>query len=219
MNTLDTYEVAQSDGKSNVWLSVGSLPTPGADEGRQRMFDRIRAGGAEKIAQLLNLDRSALLSVREFVGAPETTRSVLSGIDANGDGLFSIDEIRNLHTGSELSLADFLDFVSDEMKLDMLSPELSRQIGVELPAVQSEPGYSLLSFDGLRNLTRLYVGKEEDANRLCGLLSESEAAAARGDIAAKAGFIGSYIDEVSAQANLSLTSKSATTLITLARTL
>jgi prepilin-type N-terminal cleavage/methylation domain-containing protein len=199
--------------------SVRSFPTPGADEGRQRMFDRIRAGAAEKIVELLNLDKSALPKVREFVGSPETTRAVLNRLDANGDGELNLEEIRNLDTGSELSLTDFLNFVSDEMKLEMLSPELNRQISVGLPAVQNETGNSLFTFDCLRNLTRQYVGNEEDADRLCGLLRAAEEAVARGDFAAKARFLGSYIDEVSAQTHLSLTSRSATTLITLAQTL
>jgi hypothetical protein len=76
------------------------------------------------------------------------------------------------------------------MKLDRLS---------ELHAVQNEPGNSLITFDCLRDLTREYVGKE-DANRLCGLLRAAEEAAARGDFAAKARFLSSYIDAVSAQA-------------------
>jgi type II secretory pathway pseudopilin PulG len=171
--------------------SVRSFPTPGADEARDQMFKRIRAAGAEKIAELLNQDKTALLSVRDFVESSETTRAVLRGIDANGDGEFSLEEIRNLNTGSELSLAGFLDFVSDEMKLDMLSPELNRQLSVGLPAVQNEPGNSLFTFDSACNLTRQYVGKEEDANRLCGLLRAAEEAWRRGDIAAKDGFLDS----------------------------
>jgi hypothetical protein len=179
--------------------SVRSFPTPGADEARDQVFKRIRAAGAEKIAELLNQDKTALLSVRDFVESPETTRAVLRGIDANGDGEFNLEEIRKLNTGSELSLAGFLDFVSDEMKLDMLSPELNRQLSVGLPAVQNEGGYSLFSFDSACNLTRQYVAGEEDANRLCELLRAAEEAAARGDFAAKAKFLSSYIYEVSAQ--------------------
>lgn len=206
-------------GGMNVVLCDGSVrffPTPGADEGRKRMFDRIRARGAEKMVELINLDRSALLRVREFVGAPETTRAVLNGIDANGDGSLTIAEIRNLNTGSELSIADFMDFVSDEMKLDTLSPEAQNGVPTESLSFNYQ---KIPSFDGLRDLTRLYVGKEEDANRLCELLSQAEAAAARGDLRAKAGFIGSYTDQVSAQTRLALTGKSAMTLITLAGTL
>ena len=105
------------------------------------------------------------------------------------------------------------------LKLDTLSPELKRQFSAGGPLVQNEMGSSLFTFECLRSLTRQYVGQEEGANRLCQLLRAAEEAAARGDIVAKAGFIGSYIDEMSAQSNLSLTGKSATTLITLAQTL
>jgi hypothetical protein len=86
-------------------------------------------------------------------------------------------------------------------KLNILSPEPKRRLNVGLPAVQNEPGNSLFTFDSLRNLTRQYVDKEEDANRLCGLLRAAEEAVARGDFAAKAKFLASYIYEVSAQTN------------------
>jgi hypothetical protein len=85
------------------------------------------------------------------------------------------------------------------LKLDTLNPELNRQFSDGHPEIQDEPGNSHFTFDGLRNLTRQYVGREEDANRLCKLLRAAEEAAARGDFTAKARFLGSYIDEVSAQ--------------------
>lgn len=84
--------------------------------------------------------------------------------------------------------------------LDMLNPEFIRQFSEGIPEAQTEPGNSLVTFDCLRKLTRQYVGKEEDANRLCKLLRSAEEASARGDYAAKARFLDSYIDEVSAQA-------------------
>jgi hypothetical protein len=84
-------------------------------------------------------------------------------------------------------------------KLNILSQEPKRRLSIWLPGVQNEPGDSLFTFDSLRNLTRQYVGKGEDANRLCGLLRAAEEAAARGDFAAKAKFLASYIYEVSAQ--------------------
>ena len=88
------------------------------------------------------------------------------------------------------------------LKLAMLKSELKRRFSVGLPAVQNEPGISLCSFDSLRNMTRQYVDKEVDANRLCELLWAAEEAAARGDFAAKAKFLASYIYEVSAQTHL-----------------
>ena len=88
---------------------------------------------------------------------------------------------------------------NNKFKLDMFNSELKRRLSVGVRAVQNEPGNSLFTFDSLRNLTRQYVGKEEDADRLCELLGAAEEAAARGDFAAKAKFLSSYIDEVSAQ--------------------
>jgi prepilin-type N-terminal cleavage/methylation domain-containing protein/prepilin-type processing-associated H-X9-DG protein len=186
-------------GGMNVVFCDGSVrffPTPGADEGRQRMIDRIRAAGADKIAEFLNLEKTALLSVRGFVESPVTTNEIFRGIDRGGDDKISLEDIRYLKRGSELSLAGFLDFVSDEMKFDMLSPELDRQISVGVPEVQSEPGYSLFTFDSLCNLTRQYVDREVDANRLCELLRGAEEAEARGDTVARDGFLDSYVADV-----------------------
>jgi prepilin-type N-terminal cleavage/methylation domain-containing protein len=219
-STLETEptEAGVTGGISFVFCdgSVRSFPTPGAVEGRDGLLRRIRAKGAEKIAELLKLDESALLKAPGFVGAPETTRAVLSGIDANVDGKLSLEEILNPNTGSELSLDDFKSALSDEMKLGALSPKLRGEISVGLPAVQRGSGKAPFSFDYLCDLTRLYVGKEEDANRLCELLRSAEAAAARGDSAAKAGFLDSYITEVSALTQQSLTRKKASALLMLA---
>jgi prepilin-type processing-associated H-X9-DG protein len=207
-------------GGMNVVFCDGSVrffPTPGADEGRQRMFDRIRAAGAEKIAELLNQDKTALLSVRDFVESPVTTNAVLRGIDTDSNEKFNLSEIRNLNRGSELSLAGFLDFVSNEMKLGMLSTELDRQISVGLPEVQSELGYSLFTFDSLCNLTRLYVDREVDSNRLCELLRAAEEAEARGDTVAKDGFLDSYVADVERYSwAYQLTRRRTTTLLMVA---
>jgi hypothetical protein len=86
------------------------------------------------------------------------------------------------------------------LKLDLFNPEFSRLSSDGLLEVQNEPENSLFTFDGLRDLTRQYVGKEEDANRLCKLLRAAEDAAARGDFVAKTRLLDSFIDEVSAQA-------------------
>jgi hypothetical protein len=107
---------------------------------------------------------------------------------------------------------------SNGMKLNMLGPELKRQFSVGLSAVQNGPGNSLFNFDCFRKLTRQYVGKEEDANSLCELLRAAEESEARGDFAAKARFLRSYIDEISAQTRQPLICGSMTVLITLART-
>jgi hypothetical protein len=79
------------------------LPAAGADEARQRMLDNIRDAGAEKIAELLDLDRSSLRSVRDFVSLFERTDSAFDWLDQgqdgddnrSSDGLVSVDEILN----------------------------------------------------------------------------------------------------------------------------
>jgi prepilin-type N-terminal cleavage/methylation domain-containing protein len=172
--------------------SVRNFPNPDAPQGRERMFNRIREEGVVLMTGLLDQSNDALPSVRSFVESPETTRGILNKWDTNGDKAVSFEEVR----ASEPSLSGFLDFVSDEMKLDMLSPEVSRNLRVGLPAVQYEPGYSPFAYGSLRNLTMLYVGNEEDANYLSELLRAAEEAEARGDSAAKAGFFDSYIDRV-----------------------
>ena len=140
------------------------FPTPGADEARQEMFDRIRALGAEKIAELLNMDRSSLSSVRDFVGSPENTNSAFDMLDrsfsdgrsSSGNGLVSIDEILNFRAGTDIALDDFLNSVNREMRLDLLSPEEQSAIGISLSGLQGNAG-EVFGFDGLCSLTHLYV--------------------------------------------------------------
>jgi prepilin-type N-terminal cleavage/methylation domain-containing protein len=205
-----------------VWDQDGKLtsfPTPGANEGRRLMFERLRRGAAEKIFQLLDLDKSALPLVREFVASPETQAAALDRLDANDDGVVSLHEIRNLNTGSELSLTDFIKWVSEEMKLHKLSPELSKQLGVEIAALPRSAAVQLFSFDELCNLTRQYLSAEDVATQLCARLGEAKAAAERGDAEAKSRFLRAYIDEVEAQVHKTLTRSSAAILIALAQAL
>lgn len=205
-----------------VWDQDGNLksfPTPGADEARRQMFDRIHRGAAERIFELLDMEKSALPRVREFVASPEIQAPVLAKLDANNDGVVSLDEIRNLNTGSEISLTGFLDLVNQEMKLDILSPELNRRLGVEIAALQGNAAEPLFSFDGLCSLTRQYLSKEEVANKLCARLKAAEAAAERGDAETKARFLSAYINEVEAQTHRTLTRRRAATLMTLAQSL
>lgn len=179
-----------------------------------RMFEGIRAAGAETIAELLNRDRSSLPVIRDFVGSPDSLDQAFDKLDSDDDRLASFDEILNLDTGSEISIAEFLNSVNREMRLDLLSPEMKRAIGFGLSDLRGNPA-EIFSFDGLCVLTRLYVSAEEVANQLCASLMEAKAAAERGDSEAKARFLRAYINDVEAQAHRTLTRKKATTLITL----
>lgn len=208
-----------------VWTPDGNLssfPTPGAEEGRAEMFNRIRQGAAQKVFELLDTDKSAMAHVREYVASPDIQASILDRFDANDDGVISLQEIQNLNTGTEISLTDFIGLVSREMKLDSLSPQLSRKLGVKIASVRSSGGENLgqlFSFDELCGLTRQYLGSEEVANQLCANLTNAKAAAARGDLQGKAGYLKAYISDVEAQADKTLTQSKAAVLMTLAQTL
>jgi hypothetical protein len=132
--------------------------------------------------------------------------------------MVNLEEFLNFDTGSEISIADFLEFVSQEMKLEELSPDARRRIGVEISALQGNPTEAFFSFDGLCDLTHQYID-EGKANSLCANLRAAKAADARGDAQAKARFIRAYIDEVMEQVHKTLTRRNGTTLATLARTL
>lgn len=195
------------------------FPTPGADEARQEMFDRIRAAGAEKIAELLNMDRSSLSSVRDFVGSPENTnsafdildRSLSDGRSSSGNGLVSIDEILNFRAETGIPLDDFLNSINREMRLDLLSPEEQRAIGVSLSGLQGNAG-ELFGFDGLCSLTQLYVSEPGVANNLCASLRASKNAAQQGQTENAARFLTAYVNDVEAQIHRTLTRRKGKTL-------
>jgi prepilin-type N-terminal cleavage/methylation domain-containing protein len=199
--------------------------TPGADDARQRMLNNIRDAGAQKIAELLDMDRSSLRSVRDFVRSPENTPLAFDRLDigdgsrsGNGNGLVSLDEILNFHTGTEIPLDSFLDTVSREMKLDLLSSEERMAIGVSLSGLQGNPAETL-DFDGLCSLTQMYVSDHGAANQLCAKLTAARNAAERGNTEDRNRFLTDYINDVEAQIHRTITKRKGITLITITKTL
>jgi len=203
--------------------NVTGFPTPGADEARRQMFERIRDRGAETVSDLLNTDRDAPPQVREYVASPDTTASVFRMFDRDGDGAVGVEEIRSLRTsdgGNQQGPLDaLLAFVGDEMKLDALGPDERAAIGVRLSDLRGDGAAQFFSYGGLCDLTKMYVNKEGVARAMCEKLGAAEAAEGRGDYEAKRGSLGAYVNQVSAQSGKALTRKRATTLATLARTL
>ena len=209
--------------------NVRVIPTPGADAARQEMFDRIRAAGAEKIAELLNLDRSSLPYVRDHVSSPGNTKVAFDMLDrslsqdgddnrGSGNGIVSIDEILNFRSGTDIPLDDFVNSVSREMRLDSLSPEEKRAIGVSLSELQGNPA-EVFGFDGLCSLTKLYVSEQGVANHLCARLRAAKTAAEEGRAESKDRFLEDYINEVTTQIHRRLTRRKGITLITITKTL
>ena len=151
--------------------NITGFPTPGADQARQQMFDRIRNRGAETVSDLLNLDQAAPPLAREYVKSSDTPASAFGMFDGDGDGTVGIEEIQHFRNRNrESPLAAFLAFIGDEMKLDVLSPQVKRTIGVRLSDLQGDPAAQLFSYGGLCNVTKQYVNKEGVANAMCAKL-------------------------------------------------
>jgi|GEM_PF-958212 len=214
--------------------NVRRFPTPGADEGRQRMFARIRDKGAQTLSNLLKLNREAPPLAREYVNSSGQAASVFNMFDANGDRTVSIAEIQNFQNFDGQNqggpLAEFLAFAGDEMKLDLLSPELKSTIAVQLSDLREDQAAQIFSYDGLCKLTRQYVNKGDCSSRdnddhdgaahaMCAKLRRAEAAETCGDQAAKQRWLEAYIHQVEAVTGETLTRTRANTLIALARTL
>jgi prepilin-type N-terminal cleavage/methylation domain-containing protein len=209
---------------------IRRFPTPGADEGRQRMFARIRDKGAQTLSDLLRLDRDAPRLARDYVNAPGQTAAVFNMFDANSDRIVSIAEIQDFQNFDGQNqggpLADFLAFAGAEMKLDLLSPELKSTVAVSLSDLHEDPAAQVFSYDGLCKLTRQYVNhgncnsdddSDGEAHAMCAKLRRAQAAEECGGQATR--WIEAYIHQVEAATGESLTRTRAQTLIALARAL
>ena len=148
---------------------VRRFPTPGADEGRQRMFARIRDKGAQTLSALLKLDWDAPPMAREYVNSPDRAAAVFNMFDANGDQTVSIAEIQYFQNFDGQNqggpLARIPAFAGDEMKLDLLSPELKSTIVVHLLDLHEDPAAQIFSYEGLCKLTRQYINNGDCSSR------------------------------------------------------
>ncbi len=202
---------------------ISNIPTPGADEAREQMFNRIRAKAAETVVKLLGLDPSATSQVRSY-----TEMQGGEGIDYfdfNKDGNLSISEIRNYddpNMDSALSnpLKEFIAYVAQEMKWDTLSDGTSNTIlvGEDIGAASGEQP-PLFSYDGLCILTNIWINQGEIPASLCSLLEEAEAAEANGDARGKSKAIKRYQKAVKAEIGRTVTRSNSKTLITMSKTL
>jgi len=200
---------------------VTDSPAPGADEARSMMFERLRDRCGTTIANLLNLDQAAPSEARAYLGSPARPAEVFAMFDSDHDGSVSLAEIENFQSPvSDLDpFADLIPCVIEEMKLDLVGPDVKMETGAELSDLEGDATAQYFSYDGLCVLTRSYVNKTGIANSMCAKLDAAEDAEQRGDLAAKRGALHAYRNQVTAQSDQALAARRATTLITIARTL
>ncbi len=214
----------------NVALGDGSVrfsQTPGADEAREQMFNRIRAKAAETVVKLLGLDPAATSQVREYSESADNQASIVDYIDSDDDGRVSLAEVQFTNTTfDDPSVTDlllgFLAYVAQEMKWDTLSQEAKTSIAVDISSLDDEPSGQppLFSYDGLSILTITVFGQSgDDAITLIEVLAAAKAAEESGDQRAESKAIKNYQKGVKAQINRAITRSNSKTLVTMSKTL
>ena len=196
------------------------VPAPGAEQARERMFSRIADRGAKTISDLLSSNPDSYAKVVEYLKDPNTERTILDMFDAQGDGSVTVAEIHSFQLtdrGNPEPLASFLNFVIDEMKLEMIDPTLRSEIGVRIDGPLGSPTALFFNYSGLCSLTKMYVDKPGVANSMCQKLDAAGAAHERGNLRARNASMGTFMNQVAAQAGKALSSEDAATLGNLAR--
>jgi prepilin-type N-terminal cleavage/methylation domain-containing protein len=219
--TVTGIMVALGDG------SVRFIQTPGADEAREQMFNRIRAKAAETVVNLLGLDPSATSEVRDYSESADNQASIVDYIDSDDDGRLSLAEVQFTNTTFDDAsvtdlVQDFFTYVAQEMKWDTLSEEAKTSIAVDISSLDDEPSGQppLFSYDGLSILTITVFGQSgDDAITLVEVLAAAKAAEESGDQRAESKAIKNYQKGVKAQINRAITRSDAKTLITMSKTL
>jgi prepilin-type N-terminal cleavage/methylation domain-containing protein len=197
--------------------NVTSVPTPGADAGRQTMFARLFADGSDAIAGLLNLSTDALSQARGYLHLGSTLAYVESlfsrgNSDVPGVTLANIIQFtppEDLHTGFFASLPG-------TMHLGAAGENVSSLPGVSASDLTGPLQPDVLSFSGLCTLTGIYETKPQAAASMCAKLDAAASSDGRGNVNSRAGQVNAYINQVQAEVDKTLTQHQASVLTTLA---
>jgi hypothetical protein len=168
------------------------------------------AKAAETITPILVAHPELIPQVRPFLSQPGITDQVFQMLDTSGDGVLTLDEMLQ-----NPLIAPFADFLRSP---GFYGPTIDAQIQLTESDLTGEPTF-LFSYASLRELGEFYSKKEGIAHALDAKLDAAEAAELRGDLAAKAGALGAYQNQVRAQTGKAFTPDQALVLSTMARTL
>ena len=197
-----------------------SFPAEGAEEGRNLMFARLIDRGAKTISELIRSDPDASEKVVEYLREPDNVRQVLDMFDSQADGSVTIAEIHGFQlspSGNPEPLASFFNFVTDEMKLEMINPALRSQIGIPVTGPLGSPTGLYFNYSGLCSLTQMYAMKPGVANGMCHQLSAASAAHDRGNLKARNNAMRAFMSLAAAQSGKGLSAEGAETLRALAK--
>jgi len=163
-------------------------------------------------AQLLG--NPIAVNLRGYTSDPATTQLAFALVDSNHDGFVTPDEILNT-TGASPILQAAIAPVARTLSFDITGHGGSFP-PIALSDLTSGLSPPLFSYESLRVATNDFVTETGVANGLNANLNAAEAAEARQDLAAKAGAIQAYINQLSAQSGKTLTTIEAHALAVMA---
>lgn len=204
-----------------------SRPTPGADEARAKMFDRIYQEGARTVGQLLQLHPQATLEARSFVGSPGTPTQVARLLDRNKDDGLQVADLYD-YPGAfagrfdgvdetlQEPLRDFLNKAGKELKLDTLTAAQSTQIdaGTGIGFLTSlDQGQTWFSVTGICRLGNLTISNPKVAEEFCKQARQADAANQRGDLRTRDKILQTHFAELEREIHISITRTDANAMI------
>src|SRR5215471_7863752 len=165
---------------------ITSAPTPGSDTARQAMFNQVLAVGASRIAELLNLDPSAIAEIRTFVHSASTVPTVFNTLstslpvpEVTLSGILSFSQHSDL-------LGGFLPVLLGPMQLGAGGENVAGLHGATLADVATTPPLiEVFNYDGLCQMTEVYETNPGVADWLCAQLAAAENAEQRGNTTAR----------------------------------
>jgi len=165
---------------------------------------------AETVTPILVAHPELIPQVRPFLAQADLVDTVFAKLDLDGDGVLTLDEML-----LNPVVAPFGGFLRTP---GFFGPDIDASIALRRTDLSGNPAF-LFSYASLRKLTSLFVHKHGVAHALLAKLEAAEDAEERGNLAAKAGALRAFRNEVSAQTGKALTADDALVLATLVRTL
>jgi len=209
-------------GSITVYIDEGGktadAPTPGADGARSQAFRLILSRGAERVAEIIQLQPDTLDQLKQ-PQFPYTNGDVFKMIDQDGDGSVSLGEIFNqdappiLTTSEPLfaaALRDWLAYSKAVLRLGAGNEDVEALPAVQLSAAQDgDPRAAFFNFDVMIELTKSFVVKPLAERSLVSKLLRAKHV--RNPVVQRA-IVDAYVREVGRHANRSLAESHAGTL-------
>ncbi len=182
-------------------------PTPGADEGRTRMYNNILAAGARAYSSLVALlpyieQDNLFNSARSDVESANSTVDTFNRLKSS-DGTVTFTSIDAAiasitdGTSNTITFAEFWKSAARELQLGANGEKWTSLPGISsIPTAPSGP--RLFSYPALSTLTTQTATGRNIIAILIGLLTTAQTAEAQGDLKTKAAALDNYVKQVEA---------------------